>query len=72
MIEECSALVTLTIHVTTRIEFSPIERNGPIRDSDFVANAVGMLPYGLEDALVNDGWEIAYPLDGHVHDREDH
>lgn len=68
MIEERDALVTLTLKVTTRISFAPIERDGAITKSDFIENAIGSLPHDFFTQLTGEGFDIAYPIDGEVHD----
>lgn len=68
IIEERTAGVTLTIKLTTRIYFSPIERESRITKSDFIDNAVGSLPHDFFTTLEGEGWAVAYPIDGEVHD----
>lgn len=68
MIEERSATVTLSIKLTTRVDFSPIERERPITNSDFIDNAIGLLPVDMFAEIEGSGFAVAYPIDGEVND----
>lgn len=64
MIESKDYVVTLTLKLTTKIIFSPIERDHPITKADAIENAIGYLPQHVIDELEGEGFEIAYPIEG--------
>lgn len=64
MIEEKEYDVTLTLRISTWVPFAPAERDGPLRPSDAVDNAIGMIPESVFEALRGEGFEIALPIDG--------
>jgi hypothetical protein len=68
--EERSGAVTLTLRITTRVDFAPIERDRPITNSDFIENAIGSIPTTVFAELEGHGFDIAYPIDGECHDSD--
>lgn len=70
IIEERDALVTLTLRITTRVTFVAAERDRKITNSDFIDNAVGAIPASVFEDLEGEAFEIAYPIEGEVHDDE--
>lgn len=61
--EEADYTVTLTLRITTRIAFSPMERDSPITKSDAIENAIGLLPQDVFDGFGGE-FELALPIDG--------
>lgn len=53
IIEEKDFEVTLTFTLSTRVAFSPMERDTPITAIDAIANAVGSMPGDVFDALMD-------------------
>jgi hypothetical protein len=57
--------VTLTIKVSTTVSFDMSGREGTeITPSDAIANALGSLPDDWVDVFENNGFTIAFPVDG--------
>lgn len=50
--------VTLTLKISTTVDFSPIERDSVLTERDGINNAIGSIGIDTIDAIVGDGFSV--------------